>query len=120
MGDTQSTHLSEQEYRAEVTESGGTLAQIALDNYEQGMFDSYEQAVLELAGEVLFPHEWFEKYGADPADLGAIIGHGDADVEGYGDHPHPGAADTLGELLRYMAQAQFEADCIADALNKEG
>lgn len=120
MGANNSTHLSEEAYRAEVNEIGAILADIAEEAISDGGYSDYETAVLEHANEVVFPHEWFEKYGADPADLGAIIGYGSADPERFGDVDRVYGRASFEESLRKMAGLQFEVGCIENALEREG
>jgi hypothetical protein len=118
MDNQQPEHLSRTEYRDEIKDWGRHLSLEAAKRVNGGLYDEYEAAVLNTAHSMLSTHSWLNPTVLDPADYGAILGYGSADVETYGDRPDPTGADTLEEQLRRMAAAQFEADCIENALER--
>ena len=115
MGLTVGSPLTDQEYQSEVSMLAAELAAEAEELVDDGTFETPKYAVHDTADESAFPHEWFDKYEATAADLGALLVHGNTDPTRYGFEEQIVVDGDFESVLRTMARFQFLADVIAQA-----
>jgi len=114
--------ITQAEYENEVENMASHLADAAEEDVEDGVYDEYHGAVVDLSADTLDAHQWFARTYHGPADHGAIIEYArDAGVDPvqYGDLTHIADSEDPERIVKMLAYKVFEAHVIDTALARE-
>lgn len=105
------TEIDQLRYDDEVETQADYLRDTAEEAVEDGEYDRFQSAAMDLVTYTLDGHEWFTSNQYGPADWGAIIEFADDDVQGsypYGDLISLiESSDPIG-VVRKVAYIMFE------------
>ena len=111
--------ISPEEYLNEVEQLANQLSDFAAESVEDGDYDEYHDAVMDLSMDVLDAHQWFARTYHGPADHGAIIEYADdegVDPVRYSDLTHLAESEDPATIVKKVAYTVFEAHVIETAL----